>query len=539
MSGFTSYHLVENQEIIGKQPFPHQLEAFGALSRTLPTPIKGYKGTMLVLPTGGGKTFTAVNWICRNILSKGIKVLWLAQSSYLLDQAALTFHNEIHSITGRNTLNLRVISSSDHHSNAGSIVTSDDVIICTTQTAIRAYETEAMDGRGNKRFTPFRQYLDQLSEDEVFVVVDEAHHTPAYGCRNLLVSLRKNMKNLYVLDLIATPTHTDKRISGWLSHIYDKGICYQADINVLQTNSILSVPKYIEKQTGLEFEVDDKLYKRLKSMHKDLPDYIVEKLANDKARNDYIISDYINNKKIYGKTNIFADRWFQCEYIIEKLKSLGIRANAVYSKIENTDTLFTDGRGRRSNKENEAIMKAFKEGKYDVIVNVKMLTEGVDVPDVKTVMITRQTTSPILFTQMVGRALRGKKAGGGERKEEANIVLFMDHWKKLLPFISTDGDKENSKIEGRRNNPYELISIHLVKLAAADIDFENYGIKPYLRFIPVGWYAADYTVSVEEGVNQEYVPSIDSLVVYDFQIQQYEMLIDVLMKEDLEKYADE
>jgi hypothetical protein len=32
-----------------------------------------------------------LDWICRNILSKGIKVLWLAQSSYLLDQAAQTF----------------------------------------------------------------------------------------------------------------------------------------------------------------------------------------------------------------------------------------------------------------------------------------------------------------------------------------------------------------------------------------------------------------------------------------------------------------
>ena len=203
----------------------------------------------------------------------------------------------------------------------------------------------------------------------------------------------------------------------------------------------------------MEFEVDDKLFKRLTSKHKDLPEYIVEKLAYDSARNNYIVSDYINNKKTYRKTIIFADRWFQCEYIVEKLKSQGIRANEVYSKIENSDSLFTDGRGRRSNKENEAIMKAFKEGKYDVIVNVKMLTEGVDVPDVKTVMITRQTTSPILFTQMVGRALRGKKAVGGEEKEEANIVLFMNQWKRLLPFIGSDGDQENIRSAGQRKNP--------------------------------------------------------------------------------------
>ena len=43
-----------------KQAFPHQTEAFTSLSKTLPTPIKDYIGTILVLPTGGGKTFTSI-----------------------------------------------------------------------------------------------------------------------------------------------------------------------------------------------------------------------------------------------------------------------------------------------------------------------------------------------------------------------------------------------------------------------------------------------------------------------------------------------
>jgi superfamily II DNA or RNA helicase len=53
-----------------------------------------------------------------------------------------------------------------------------------------------------------------------------------------------------------------------------------------------------------------------------------------------------------------------------------------------------------------------------------MLTEGVDIPDVKTVFLTRQTTSSILLTQMIGRALRGEKAGG-INKDVANIVMFI------------------------------------------------------------------------------------------------------------------
>jgi len=64
-----------------RNPFPHQIEAFQALNNTFKIPSKNYAGGLLVLPTGAGKTFTAVNWLCRNVLSKKIKILWFAQSS--------------------------------------------------------------------------------------------------------------------------------------------------------------------------------------------------------------------------------------------------------------------------------------------------------------------------------------------------------------------------------------------------------------------------------------------------------------------------
>ena len=279
-----------------KQPFPHQKEAFSALSKVLTLPINGYKGTLLVLPTGGGKTFTSINWICRNVLSRNIKVLWLAQSAYLLDQAADTFFNEMHNANGRDKVNLRVVSSCTQHSNSGSIELTDDVLICTTQTAISAYSSEQLNGRGEIVKTPFRLFVDNCKSSQLFVVIDEAHHTPAYGCRTLLISLRDEVPNLYILGLTATPMHMDKRISGWLKNIYSQWICYDEKKEELELNKILAVPKYIEKQTGMEFEVDDGLYDRLVNKHKDLPDNIIEKLAMDQGRNNFIIDDYRKNR---------------------------------------------------------------------------------------------------------------------------------------------------------------------------------------------------------------------------------------------------
>jgi superfamily II DNA or RNA helicase len=520
-----------------KQPFPHQQGAFSALSKALPLPLKGYVGTLLVLPTGGGKTFASVNWICRNILPNGAKALWLAQSAYLLDQASETFRNEIHNANGRDKINLRVVSSSTEHASQGSIELTDDVLICTTQTAISAYSSEPLDGCGKVARTPFRKFIDNCKDAQLFVVIDEAHHTPAYGCRTLLLSLRDEIPNLYVLGLTATPMHMDKRISGWLKNIYDRWICYEAKKEELELNKILAVPKYIERQTGMEFEVDDGLFDRLANKHKDLPESIIELLAKNQGRNNLIVDDYSRNQAEYGKTLIFADRWFQCEHIVEKLKELGLRAAAVYSAVTGQDRTYQGGSGRRNDEMNRQAMQDFREGKYDVVVNVKMLTEGIDVPDVKTVMVTRQTTSNILLTQMIGRALRGEKAGGGEGKDYANIVFFHDTWKRLIPWAEIDGGAESARPAIRRRNPMELVSIQLVKLAAQDIPFKGFENAEYLTFIPVGFLACEYTVASDDG--EEMLTFAENVVVYEFNKDKYISLLNHLEAQNLEPYSAE
>lgn len=66
-------------------------------------------------------------------------------------------------------------------------------------------------------------------------------------------------------------------------------------------------------------------------------------------------------------------------------------------------------RNARTSDTNRETLEKFKYGDLDVLLNVRMLTEGADVPQTQTVFITRQTTSTILLTQLVGRALRGPR----------------------------------------------------------------------------------------------------------------------------------
>jgi superfamily II DNA or RNA helicase len=325
-----------------KTPFDHQLDAFEAMSSTFTFDGKLGKGALLVLPTRAGKTFTAVKWLCEHVIRRHIKILWLAHSFYLLDQACQEFCAYARWIPEpRESLNLRVVSSNPSHDSPADIQPTDDVVIMTTQTAIKNLHIDALDRTGTRLLSPFRRFVEDGMRTGLFVVLDEAHHAPAFGCRHLLVGteperpgIRTLVPTAHLLGLTATPTYTDDTRRGWLGKIFEQGIIFDADRSRLTIAGILARPNFIPRPTGKELVVDDSLYDRLVREHKDVPEDIIEILANDARRNDSIVHEYIENRHHYGKTMIFADRWFQCIYLKTKLNEHGVRADAVYAHID-------------------------------------------------------------------------------------------------------------------------------------------------------------------------------------------------------------
>ena len=59
-------------------------------------------------------------------------------------------------------------------------------------------------------------------------------------------------------------------------------------------------------------------------------------------------------------------------------------------------------------------IKQFRSGELEVLCNYGVLTTGYDSPNIDCVIIARPTMSQLLYTQMIGRGLRGKKSGGTE-----------------------------------------------------------------------------------------------------------------------------
>ena len=514
------------KHLSSRTPAGHQSIALDKLYNWFGKLSEPHKGGILVLPTGGGKTFTAMRFLCAGPLSQGYRVLWLAHTHHLLEQAMESLVQEMSHISGsKPKLAVRVVSGTIGHCRVHEIKPSDDVIICTLQTITQA---------DRKQHPQLMAFLHEAGE-KLCIVFDEAHHSPAYSYRTLITNLRKRHPNMLLLGLTATPTHTDDQKRGWLKGLFPQGILHQVRSQDLMAAGILAKPIFEDHRTDFSTEFDEQEYHQWRGTYRDIPEDIITQLAQSRERNLFIAQTYINNKDLYGKTIIFTDRWFQCEQIREFLRNREIRADAIYTHID-ANPGNPEARNRRTADENKRILEAFRRNELDVLINVRMLTEGTDVPSVNTVFLTRQTTSSILLTQMIGRALRGPKFGG---TDNAYIVSFIDNWKHLINWADysqlTEGVIESGKPEYAKAAPLQYISINLIRQLSDQMDTgENINPTPFLSMLPVGWYRVGFETLITESDDQEVCSQM--IMVFDTEYESYKKYIELIEKTDLRDF---
>ena len=395
----------------------HQIDAISALDN-LNKNFSSYS-TLIVLPTGGGKTYTASNWLLKNAIDKNKKILWLAHRQLLLEQAAESFQKFAYSTDIQNisSFNYRIISGATSHERTCNIEPSDNLLIISKESLGRLLNKNQ---RNNENLKKFNAWLDD--ENEIFLVIDEAHHSTAKTYRKVIDYVKQRVKNLKLIGLTATPFRTAESEQGLLSKIFtdgtrdgksvknDVGIVYQIGLKDLINRRILSVPKFETYYTDLEYGKNLGL-DALKSIQNSdkLPSDIAEEIATGAPRNNLIVQTYKKKADEYGQTIVFTVSINHAIALTKLFNDAGISAEYVVSNIKDSGTGVT-----LSREDNERKIELFRSGKIKILVNVNILTEGVDLPMTKTVFLTRPTVSTILMTQMVGRALRGPEAKGTE-----------------------------------------------------------------------------------------------------------------------------
>lgn len=527
-----------------KMPAGHQDRALAALHAWQRGPAT-VKGGVLVLPTGGGKTFTATRYLTVGPLTQGHKVLWLAHTHHLLDQAFEGFgrgqdgrYELGHVGGGRASITVRTVSGTTGHGKVSEIKRTDDIVIVTLQTLARAMEQQVHAG--------LRGFLKAAVNSGLTVVFDECHHAPAPSFRRLIEALRAAVPELHLLGLTATPTYTDERRQGQLAKLFPQGLLYQVSPQELMATGVLARPRVEEPVTSVQVEFPQEEYQQWIGSYRDIPEHVIEHLARNRQRNAVIADTYAVNRAKYGPTIMFADRWYQCTALVELLRERGVRAGAIFTHRD-ADLGSPDARNGRSSDENEATLKQFRRGELDVLVNIRMLTEGTDVPKVQSVFLTRQTTSRILLTQMIGRALRGPRFVG---TSEAYIVAFIDEWKQHVNWARWDdlvaGPTDEDDVASRVRLLAQTIGIELVERLARDLDLGTGDVAPFISLLPLGWYAVNYDAAVQGAraadtaePAEDDVETVRQLVpVYDQDETSYHALFQALGDEALGDFED-
>lgn len=463
---------------LGKNPrqlYEHQEEAIRKLDAM---DKRGSFRTLLVLPTGGGKTLTAAYWLLRNAVDQNKKILWLAHRHLLLEQAAEAFARNAYTDTmvNRTVFNYRIISGM--HDKPVHIQKTDRILIASKDSMIRSLD----------------KLKNWLNGEEIYLVIDEAHHAVAKSYKKIIQYVADHTKSMKLLGLTATPFRTSEDEQGALKQVFTDDIVYKTDLDTLIKKGILATPTFIDCNTNIQF-TEHLGVQALKSIENldTLPENIANDIADNKERNRIIVEKYLHNYEKYGQTIVFALNKVHAialnKLFNEKGKAYGIRSEFIISEVQDMITGITI-----SNADNERKIEAYRNGEIQVLINVNILTEGTDLPKTHTVFLTRPTVSTTLMTQMVGRALRGLKAGG---TKEAYIVSFVDDWNDKIAWVNpetlTEAEyHEKETLAETQKQQIRLIAISKIeefaRMADAAVDTSALDSTPAIELIPLGMY---------------------------------------------------
>lgn len=376
---------------------------------------------MLVrMPTGTGKTKTAMHTIINQFVFKQKKkglVIWVAHTKELLDQAYDTFCNVWKHIGSEGVKTYKMWDKFDIE--AGDL--SDGFLFIGIQklTSIK---------KSNK------QLFDELIKRSRVIVVDEAHRAGATETKkaiNALMEFSGMSKSL--IGLTATPGRTGDVDNELFKGMFDNKIIdidtsILNQLNMSKTEADNTIPerdviKYFQdrgilsklKRTPLSYgELTESEIQSLKihmksNGYRDVSDDFLKVIAMNKKRNSVIVNKLIDLNNEHIPTIVFACSVEHGKMLSAALTMQGIKNGHVFGDMDPV--------------ERRTIISRFKDDNDDlnILINYEVLTTGFDATNIRCVFITRPTNSVVLYSQMLGRGLRGPQMGGNQYCELIDI----------------------------------------------------------------------------------------------------------------------
>ncbi len=383
----------------GYELFPHQRAAARDVARTLDAPPHR---VLLHMPTGSGKTRTAMSHVAGHLRhhEEGL-VVWLAAAEELCGQAADEFSEAWKKLGNRSIPIHRWWGGAE----MGPEVPREGFVVAgLAKLFSRGVEDPA--------------WLARLGDRTTLIVFDEAHQAIAPAYRHVVEALAARREGVGILGLSATPGRTwndvdeDARLSEFFGHqkVTLKIRGYANPVEYLVDEGYLARPVYraIEHQSAeLSHQERTSLASQL-----DIPSSVLRRLADSHLRNLYIANEVRALARRHRRIIVFSTTVEHAVMLAAVLQAQGIQTRAVTASTVSA--------------ERAAAIRWYRQPTNEetrVLTNYGVLTTGFDAPRTSAALIARPTKSLVLYSQMVGRAIRGPRAGGNR---EAEIVTVVD-----------------------------------------------------------------------------------------------------------------
>lgn len=378
--------------------FDHQRKA---VQRLMPLLTQDERRAVLHLPTGVGKTRTAMHVVAESLRAhEPSVVVWLASGRELLEQAAKAFEG---AWTHLGTRPLRI--GTMWGDRMPDLETFFDGFLAVG--LAKGWATIS-------RTDP--DWAARMSKRARLVVFDEAHQSIARTYRRITEDLTLDYR-CALLGLTATPGRTwadidkDGELADFFSgnkvtlevpgenpieYLIDHGYLARPNFRTLLSRPGLDITENERTRIARALEIPHEIVTALSMSEQYISAVLgaIEELLQAGHRRVLVFAATVQHARILSAILIARDVRSQ---VVTGQTPVRVREHAI----------------RTFKSDDETPM---------VLVNFGVLTTGFDAPKASAVVIARPTQSLVLFSQMVGRAIRGPKAGGTETCEVVTVV---------------------------------------------------------------------------------------------------------------------
>jgi superfamily II DNA or RNA helicase len=332
------------------KPFPYQNEILEKLE--VERTVHDRNRNLLVAATGTGKTvISAFDYKNFRNNNKSSKLLFVAHRKEILQQAKATFQG----VLKDNNFGDLWVDGIEPNSN--------EYVFASVQTLNNRLK--------NIKLTP--EYFD-------FIIVDEVHHISASTYRPII----NYFKPKVLLGLTATPERMDGED---ILEDFCNRIAAEIRLPEALNKKLLSPFQYF----GITDSID------LTNVKWEKGKYVASELTSLYTKNDIRVGEIIQSLDKYTddinevRAIGFCVTIEHAVFMAEKFNLVGLKAESLSS---------------RNSGERDRIREQFKKKEFNYLFVVDIFNEGVDIPEIDTVLFLRPTESLTVFLQQLGRGLR-------------------------------------------------------------------------------------------------------------------------------------